>query len=158
MPDAAEARIAQSRRGRAEPTAFRFRGQGGRDGGSGGVRCVRAGLDSCAFRWVLWCRMSVSVSACEADPEASPGSPSRKTKPKEAAKASMEERRLQGVFICQAKAFNSIPNVPAGNIAAFSGVDQYMLKRNTMSADRRGGRALREQAAGRIGTDPSTSP
>jgi elongation factor 2 len=74
--------------------------------------------------------------AAEADPEASPGSPSRKNKPKEAAKSSMEERRLQGVFICQAKAFNSIANVPAGNIAAFSGVDQYMLKRNTMSANK----------------------
>lgn len=80
--------------------------------------------------------MSVAVSACEADPEASPGSPSRKSKPKEAAKSSMEERRLQGVFICQAKAYHSISNVPAGNIAAFSGVDQYMLKRNTMSANK----------------------
>jgi len=72
-----------------------------------------------------------------ADPEATPGSPAgKKNKPKEAAKSNMEERRLQGVFICQAKAFNSIPNIPAGNIGAFSGVDQYMAKRNTMSANK----------------------
>merc|ERR1719453_2647649 len=51
-------------------------------------------------------------------------------------KGGLEERRLQGVFICCGKAFNSTSNVPAGNICAFSGIDQYVAKRSCLASNK----------------------
>jgi len=54
-----------------------------------------------------------------------------------AAKASkgmkLEERRIQGVVSCCAKTFNAMASVPAGNLCAVSGIDQYVLKRCTLT-------------------------
>jgi elongation factor 2 len=48
-------------------------------------------------------------------------------------KAQGTERRAQGILICAGRAFNSINSVPAGNICAISGVDQYIKKRATLA-------------------------
>merc|ERR1711937_279509 len=51
-----------------------------------------------------------------------------------AKKAQGTERRAQGILICAGRAFNSTNSVPAGNICAISGVDQYIKKRATLAA------------------------
>jgi len=48
----------------------------------------------------------------------------------------LEERRIQGVFSVSAKLFNAISAVPAGNMAAVSGVDQFILKRCTIAGSK----------------------
>jgi len=55
--------------------------------------------------------------------------------PKEKTKK-LEERRIQGVFSVSGKTFNAVAEVPAGNMAAVSGVDQYILKRCTIAASK----------------------
>merc|ERR1719498_638177 len=76
-----------------------------------------------------------------------PGSPSSagagtptggaKTPPgKRASRAgqALEERRAQGVLICSPKAFTATSRVPAGNICAVGGIDQFVTKRITAAA------------------------
>merc|ERR1719456_1579780 len=48
-------------------------------------------------------------------------------------KAQGTERRAQGILICAGRAFNTVNNVPAGNICAISGIDQYIKKRGTLA-------------------------
>merc|ERR1712232_973371 len=48
----------------------------------------------------------------------------------------MGERRVQGVMICQGKLFTAVPGVPAGNLCAVSGIDQFITKRCTYSASK----------------------
>jgi len=74
---------------------------------------------------------------------AAPGSPSASTpvhhgsSPKRALGGSGgQERRVQGVFLGAAKAFNPIANVPAGNLCALSGIDQFISKRATLAGNR----------------------
>lgn len=76
------------------------------------------------------------------DPRSAPGSPSGSPKgrsPKagksKAGGGSSQEARIQGVAMCASRAFNTIKVVPAGSICAVTGVDQYVLKRGTLSAD-----------------------
>jgi len=57
-------------------------------------------------------------------------------KAKEKVKGVLQERRVQGVLTCQAKAYNSVPNVPAGNICVCSGIDQFLTKRGTYSGSK----------------------
>jgi len=45
----------------------------------------------------------------------------------------LEERRIQGVVTCCAKTFTAAATVPAGNLCAVSGIDQYVLKRCTLT-------------------------
>jgi len=80
--------------------------------------------------------------AAEKESGSPPGSPSGspEMKPEEAPKsfkaekkATGTERRAQGILICAGRAFNSTSNVPAGNICAISGVDQYIKKRGTLA-------------------------
>merc|ERR1719160_2203185 len=72
-------------------------------------------------------------------PPGSPsGSPEMKAEeaPKSIAKekkATGTERRAQGIVICAGRAFNTTSNVPAGNICAISGMDQYIKKRGTLA-------------------------
>jgi elongation factor 2 len=83
------------------------------------------------------------VQAAEGEEaEKAPGSPSGspEMKPEEPPKsfkgekkATGTERRAQGILICAGRAFNSTSNVPAGNICAISGVDQYIKKRATLA-------------------------
>merc|ERR1719456_649739 len=48
-------------------------------------------------------------------------------------KAQGTERRAQGILICAGRAFNAVNFVPAGNICAISGIDQYVKKRGTLA-------------------------
>jgi elongation factor 2 len=50
--------------------------------------------------------------------------------PKKKEKTTMQERRIQSVMSCGGKNFGAITSVPAGNICAISGVDQYIVKRS----------------------------
>merc|ERR1719424_2318011 len=50
--------------------------------------------------------------------------------PKKKEKTTMQERRIQSVMACGGKNFGAITSVPAGNICAISGVDQYIVKRS----------------------------
>jgi len=72
------------------------------------------------------------------DGSASPsGSPSMT--PEEAPKSMKEkkaigtERRAQGILICGGRQFNTVKDVPAGNICAISGMDQYIKKRGSLA-------------------------
>jgi len=62
------------------------------------------------------------------------GTPSPKAKP--AAKSSGEERRIQGIVSCCAKTFSAVPTVPAGNLCAVTGIDQFIQKRCTVAASK----------------------
>jgi len=59
--------------------------------------------------------------------------------PEEAPKSMKEkkaigtERRAQGILICGGRQFNTIKDVPAGNICAISGMDQYIKKRGSLA-------------------------
>merc|ERR1719456_1783939 len=48
-------------------------------------------------------------------------------------KAQGTERRAQGILICAGRAFNTTNSIPAGNICAISGMDQYIKKRGTLA-------------------------
>lgn len=74
---------------------------------------------------------AVAPDAAGTPKAATPGSPSKK-----ALASGGQERRVQGVMICSAKAFNAIANVPAGNICALSGVDQFISKHATLAGSR----------------------
>merc|ERR1719379_2440943 len=84
------------------------------------------------------------AAADAAEKEGSPpGSPSGspEMKPEEAPKGLKEkkatgtERRAQGILICAGRAFNTTNSVPAGNICAISGMDQYIKKRGTLAGN-----------------------
>merc|ERR1719440_1055117 len=59
--------------------------------------------------------------------------------PEEAPKSMKEkkaigtERRAQGILICGGRQFNTINDVPAGNICAISGMDQYIKRRGSLA-------------------------
>jgi len=55
---------------------------------------------------------------------------------KEKGKGVLQERRIQGVLTCQAKQYNAVPSVPAGNVCVCSGIDQFIIKRSTFSASK----------------------
>jgi len=54
--------------------------------------------------------------------------------PKSAGPKIVQEKRIQGVLVCASKAFNAIPNVPAGNICAVNGIDQFVKKWVTLGS------------------------
>merc|ERR1719160_58107 len=64
-------------------------------------------------------------------PEMKPEEPPKSFKAEK--KATGTERRAQGILICAGRAFNSTNFVPAGNICAVSGIDQYIKKRATLA-------------------------
>lgn len=63
-----------------------------------------------------------------------PGGSGKKVK--KAASAAIQERRIQGVQLCQTKICVATPSLPAGNIGALAGVDQFMTKRCSFSSSK----------------------
>jgi len=56
--------------------------------------------------------------------------------PKATKSAGLVERRIQGVVTVSAKTFTAIQSVPAGNLCAVSGIDQFILKRATVAGSK----------------------
>jgi len=52
-------------------------------------------------------------------------------KPK--ASAAVQNVRIQGLSVCASRAFNACKTVPAGNICAVTGIDQFIVKRGSIA-------------------------
>eukprot|EP00747_Dinoflagellata_sp_TGD_P160340 gnl/TRDRNA2_/TRDRNA2_177970_c0_seq2.p1 gnl/TRDRNA2_/TRDRNA2_177970_c0~~gnl/TRDRNA2_/TRDRNA2_177970_c0_seq2.p1 ORF type:complete len:861 (+),score=187.56 gnl/TRDRNA2_/TRDRNA2_177970_c0_seq2:108-2690(+) len=53
----------------------------------------------------------------------------------ESLKGSVQESKVQSVHAIISKDFAAVPDVPAGNICAISGIDQFLLKNGTLCTD-----------------------
>jgi len=72
----------------------------------------------------------------EVDPEEAAAMKKFKGGSKDKGKGQLAERRIQGVLTGQAKQYNAVPNVPAGNCCVCSGIDQFIIKRSTFSTSK----------------------